>query len=257
MQDVTFHDRLPYYMQTMFMKRIFSLLFAFACTGLTLAAQKTVTDPNAEVRQVGSFHGIEVATGIQLILTHDNTEAVVVSASTPEFRDKIITKVEKGILYIRYETKAGSINKKNETKALKAWVSYRSIDKLYATTGASVQIDGTFESGLVDMKANTGASITGRVDIGTLRLDQSTGSKVTLQGRAGSLFLSGSTGSRFTGEEMGTSSSDVRVSTGARVSVNAEKELQVHASTGGSVSYRGNAGIRDLKTSTGGSVSRI
>ena len=239
------------------MKKLFSSLLLIAFTGLTVFAQKTVNDPNAEKRTVGSFHGIDVATGIELTLTKSNAEEVAVSASTTEFRGRIMTRVENGILKIYYETKTGSINKKNETKSLKAWVSYKMLDKLYATTGAEVKIEGVLEAGSLDMKANTGAEIEGKVDAGTLKLDQNTGSKVTLSGKAGKLEVEGSTGSKFTGEELSTTSCDVRVSTGARITVNAEKELQVKASTGGTVKYKGGAGIREIRTNTGGTVSKI
>jgi Putative auto-transporter adhesin, head GIN domain len=238
------------------MKKLF-LSLLFAASGLLLFAQKTVNDPNAEKRAVGSFHGIDVGTGIELTLTHGGSEEVAVSASTTEFRDRIVTKVENGILKIHYETKTGSINKKYETKGLKAYVSYKSLDRLHASTGAEVEIVGTLQSTSMDMKANTGAEINGKVDIGTLKLDQNTGSKVTLSGKADKLEAEGSTGSKFTGEDMNTNTCDVQVSTGARISIHAEKELQVKASTGGIVKYKGNAGLREIKTSTGGSVSRI
>ena len=59
------------------------------------------------------------------------------------------------------------------------------------------------------------------------------------------------------GEDLATNTSDVHVNTGARVTVNAEKELQVKASTGGIVKYKGNAGVKEIKTNTGGTVSKI
>lgn len=240
------------------MKKLFLSLSLFLSTAAILSAQKTVNDPNAEKRSVGSFHGIEVSTGIELTLTQGNTEDVAVSASTSEFRDRIVTKVENGILKIRYETKTGAINKKNETKSLKAYVSCRTLDRLYATTGAEVELVGTIKSASIDMKANTGGEINGKVEIdGTLKMDQSTGSRVTLTGKADKLEAEGSTGSRFNGEELVTNTSDVKVNTGARISVNAEKELQVKANTGGIVRYKGNAGIREIKTGTGGTVSKI
>lgn len=239
------------------MKKLFLAFLLIFSSALILSAQKTVNDPNAEKRTVGSFHGIEVATGIELTLTQGNTEEVAVSASTPEFRDRIVTKVENGILKIQYETKTGSINKRNETKDLKAYVSFKSLDRLYVTTGAEVEIVGTLQSSSLDMKANTGAEIKGQVDIATLKLDQNTGSRVTLSGKADKLEAEGSTGSRFMGEDLVTNTSDVHVSTGARATVNAEKELQVKASTGGIVKYKGNAGIREIKTNTGGTVSKI
>ncbi|MGQ0739450.1 MAG: head GIN domain-containing protein [Bacteroidota bacterium] len=239
------------------MKKLFlSFLFA-ASAGLALIAQKTVNDPNAEKRTVGSFHGIDVGTGIELTLSHGSSEEVAVSASAAEFRDRIVTKVENGILKIHYESKTGAINKKNETKSLKAYVSYKSLDKLHAGTGADVEITGVLQASSLDMKANTGAEINGKVDIGTLTVDQSTGSRVTLTGKADKLETDASTGSRFTGDDLTTVNCNVKVSTGAKVTVNADKELQVKASTGGIVKYKGNAGIREIKTNTGGVVSKI
>lgn len=236
--------------------------YFFLCTvllfsGFFTIAQQTVNDPHAEKRALGSFHGIEVATGIELTLTQGGQEEVAVSASTPAYRDKIITRVENGILKIYYETKPGAINRRNETKGLKAYVSCRELDRLYATTGAEVEILGVLTGRNLDMKANTGAEIRGKVELVSLDLDQDTGSKVTLSGRSGKLHAEGSTGSKFTGEEMSTENCDVQVSTGAKVSIRADKELQVKASTGGSVRYSGNAGIREIKTNTGGTVSKI
>ena len=47
------------------------------------------------------------------------------------------------------------------------------------------------------------------------------------------------------------------MSTGAGIHISVEKELNVKADTGGYVKYKGNAGIREIKTNTGGSVSKI
>lgn len=233
------------------------LCSALLLSGFLSIAQITINDPNAEKRALGSFHGIEVATGIELTLTQGALEDVAVSASSPAYRDKIITRVENGILKIYYETKSGAINKKHETKGLKAYVSCKTLDRLYATTGAEVEILGVLTGKDLDMKANTGAEIRGKVELASLDLDQNTGSRVTLSGRSAKLLAEGSTGSKFTGEDMYTENCNVKVSTGAKLSIRAEKELQVRASTGGVVRYSGNAGIREIKTNTGGTVSRI
>ena len=142
------------------MKKLIGILL-FIGTGLGLSAQ-TVNDLNAEKRNVGSFHGIDVGTGIELLLTQGNTEEVAVSAATPEFRDRIITRVENGILKIQYETKTGAINKTKENKELKAYVSCKTLDRLHASTGAEVKISGVLQSASLDMEANTGATILGQ-----------------------------------------------------------------------------------------------
>jgi Putative auto-transporter adhesin, head GIN domain len=239
-----------------FMKQLF-LSILLISSGLFLRAQQTVNDPLAEKRAVGSFHGIEVGTGIELLLSQGNSEEVAVSASTVDFRDKIVTKVEKGVLKIQYESKTGAVNRKNETKGLKAYVSCKTLDQLYATTGAHIKISGVLQSPSLDMKANTGAEISGKVVLGSLQLDQNTGSKVTLTGTTEKMELEGSTGSKFTGDDMTANTCKIEVSTGARLLVHVAKELQVKASTGGTVKYKGEAGIKSIKTNTGGAVSRI
>ncbi|MDZ4808896.1 MAG: head GIN domain-containing protein [Bacteroidota bacterium] len=237
-------------------KLLLSFLF-IAATGTALLAQKVINDLHAEKRTVSGYHGIDVATGIELTLTNGNAEEVAVSAATTEFRDKIVTKVENGILKIYYETKMGAVNKTKESKDLKAYVSYKTLDLLHVTTGAKVKINGVLKSASLSMEVNTGALVDGEVDIASLKVNQNTGSKVTLSGKADKLDINGDTGSKFKGDDMSTSNCNVTVSTGAVVSVSAEKELQAKASTGGSVKYKGSPTVKEIKRSTGGSVNKI
>ena len=237
-------------------KLLFSfLVIAFSC--ITTFAQKIINDPNVEKRTVGSFHGIEVSTGIELTLTKGSTEEVAVSAATTEFRNKIITEVKDGILKIHYETKTGSVNKIKETKGLKAYVSYKALDELNVNTGAEVKISGVLKSSSLVLNANTGGLVNGEVDITMFKVNQNTGSKITLSGKVEQLEIEGDTGSKFNGEGMNTSNCNAKVSTGAGVYISVQKELNVKANTGGFVKYKGEAGIRDIKTNTGGHVSRI
>ncbi|HET7896757.1 MAG TPA: DUF2807 domain-containing protein, partial [Flavisolibacter sp.] len=87
------------------MKKLFFLSVLLAASVL-LWAQKVINDPNAEPRNVGSFSGVSVSGGIDIYVSYGN-EAVVVSASKTEFRDRIKTEVENGILKIWYDSKWG------------------------------------------------------------------------------------------------------------------------------------------------------
>jgi hypothetical protein len=219
--------------------------------------QQVINDPNAEKRTVGSFHGVDVSTGITVILTEGSTEEVAVSAATTEFRDKIVTKVENGILKIHYDTKLGSINKKKESKYLKAYVSYKTLDQLDVSTGAEVEIKGTLQASSLKLKANTGGIVNGKVAIKLLDVDQNTGSRITVTGKADNMEIKGDTGSKFMGEGLETNTCSAKTGTGAAIFITVQKELNVKASTGGYVKYKGTGGIRDVKTSTGGYVSKI
>ncbi len=239
------------------MKKLLLSFLVIAIAGTAAFAQKVINDVNVEKRTIGSFHGIEVSTGIELTLTEGNTEEVAVSASTIEFRDKIVTEVKNGILKIHYETKTGSVNKVKETKALKAFVSYKTLDALDVNTGAEVKINGVLKSSSLNLNANTGGLVNGEVDIATFKVSQNTGSKITLSGKVEKLEINGDTGSKFNGEGLSTSNCSAKVGTGAGIYITVQKELNVKANTGGFVKYKGEAGIRDIKTSTGGSVKRI
>ena len=69
--------------------------------------------------------------------------------------------------------------------------------------------------------------------------------------------MAGDIGSKFLGEDLKTANCSAKVSTGAKVNINVEKELTANASTGGIIKYKGDGGIRTVKTSTGGQVSKI
>jgi Putative auto-transporter adhesin, head GIN domain len=239
------------------MKKLCLSLLTIGIFSTAMLAQKTVNDANAEKRNISGFHGINVATGIKLMLTQGNTEEVAVSAATPEYREKIVTKVENGILKIYYENKIGAINTRKEKKDLRAYVSYKTLDHLSATTGAEVQIDGTLKSASLKLNVNTGATVKGKINIDDLDVDQNTGSEVTLAGDAGKVSVDGDTGAMFKGIDLKTDNCNVTANTGAGVYITVMKELNVKANTGGYVKYKGDAGIREIKTNTGGSVSKI
>jgi hypothetical protein len=256
LKAVTFLRHSSYHSKPSVMKQI---ILSFLLTAIISAAgsAQVINDANAEKRNVSGFHGIDVATGIELALTSGAAEEVAVSASTTEFRDKIITEVVNGILKIHYETKTGAINRKNEDKKLRAYVSYKNLDHLTVTTGAEVDVKGVLNVAVLDLKANTGGLVSGEINIKTLNVDQNTGSKITLTGKVEKLNAEGDTGSKFLGEGLVTSECSVDVSTGAGIYITVEKEMTVKANTGGYVKYKGQGGIREVKTNTGGHVSRI
>jgi hypothetical protein len=238
------------------MKKLLICLLAVIVAG-TAFAQTVINDLNAEKRTVTGFHAIEVGTGVHLILTAGNVEEVAVSAATTEFRDRLVTKVENGILKIYYENKTDAVNRKNERKGLRAYVSYKALDKLEANTGAEVEIEGTLQAASIKINANTGARINGKINSNDLDVSQNTGSIITLTGQAEKLDVEGNTGSKFEGAGLSTNVCHAKVSTGARIWVTANKELTAKANTGGNVKYKGEPSVKDIIKSTGGSVSKI
>lgn len=238
------------------MKKL-SLLTLFFLSAYLLPAQSPIKDANAEKRSIPSFRGVEVGTGIHLVIIKGDSEDLAVSASKVEFRDNIVSKVENGILKLYYDPKLGAINTRKEPKKLKAYLSYKNLATLTATTGAEVEVNGVLTSPDLDMMVNTGAMVKGDVNIDALQVKQSTGSRVTLSGKASKMDVGGTTGSKFFGEQLSSADCTAEAGTGAQILITVQKELNARAHTGGYIKYKGEGGVKKLRTGTGGSVTKI
>jgi|SRR5688500_9362238 len=237
------------------MKKMLVLSVSFLLM-VTAFAQKQVNDANAEVRQVRNFHAIRVSNGIDLQLTQGGTEAVAVSASEPEFRNRIKTEVQNGVLRIYYDSDFLKDLSRTRNKKLRAYVSFNHLDGIDASSGAMVHVDGALKVSTLNLEATSGATFHGRVEANTMKVDQSSGSVINISGAVNSLSVDGSSGSIFRGYDLEVNNCEAESSSGSGVQITVNKELSAEASSGGYVSYKGNGVIKNVRTGSGGSVNR-
>jgi len=232
-------------------------LFLLAClaTVLSFGQDKIINDPNAEARTVGAFHGIKVATGIDLIIRQGSTEAVAVSASSKEYRDNIKTEVENGVLKIYFDTKLYK-NWNSHGKNLKAYVSFKQIDLLHGSSGSSTTVDGQLHAGDMKIELSSGADFKGAIEASSLNLDGGSGATAHISGKVQSLSAEASSGADIYGFELVTEKCDADASSGGTIQISINKELSAEASSGGDIRYKGNGVITKVSTSSGGSVKK-
>ncbi len=237
------------------MKKLTVLLLAFVMAIPAFSQQ--FNDANAVIRDVKGYHALKVSHGIKVYLSQGSEESVAVSADDAAYRDRIITEVVNGVLVIRFNHDEWKVWKNYGVKHLRVYVSAKQIDGLDLSSGAHVKIDGTLRSGMLDLDASSGAVLEGAVDIADMKADMSSGAVVTISGKVTrKLTVDGSSGSIFKGYDLITENCDAGTSSGAGVQITVNKELSVDASSGGYIRYKGEGLIRDVKTSSGGSVSR-
>ncbi len=232
------------------------LLFSLLVTGLiiTASAQKTINDANAEKRNVSGFHAIEVGGGIDLYLSQGE-EAVAVSASKNEYRAKIKTEVKNGVLKIWYEWNS-NLRFDWSNHKLKAYVSFKDIDRLEGSGGSDISVDGSIKVAKLAMEVSGGSDFDGKVETGELNIQASGGSDVRISGKADRLTIDASGGSDFKGYDLASDICNVEASGGSDIQVTVNKELSANASGGSDVYYKGTGLIRDLKTS-GSSIKKV
>lgn len=235
------------------MKKIGLSLAALLFT-VVLLGQKTFNDPNAEVRDVKGFKGVNVATGIQLYLTQDATEAVAISAETAEARERVKTIVQDGVLRIFFENTGLKFKFKYLKKQVKAYVSIATVEKLGVSSGATMQVEGTIKADKLVLEAHSGGTFKGDVEAAALEVEHESGSVVKIAGSAARISVDGSSGSDFSGYGLVTEKATVKVSSGASVKLTINKELTATASSGGELVYKGNAARSNVTSNSGGSV---
>ncbi|MES2373126.1 MAG: head GIN domain-containing protein [Bacteroidota bacterium] len=235
------------------MKKI--ILFASLLASLGLSAQRTVRDDNAVNRSAKNFHAIEISDGIDLYLSQGAEEAVAVSASSNEYRDKIHVDVINGTLKIYYERDRGiSINWGN--RKMKAYVSVKNLDKLYASGGADILIDNELNTNSLAMHISGGSDFKGKLNVKELTLDASGGSDATISGHAEQVKIEASGGSDIHAYDLITGTCTIRSSGGSDVHITANKEINANASGGSDIYYKGTASSNTSK-SGGGSIKKV
>jgi hypothetical protein len=232
------------------------LLFSLLVTGLitTASAQKTINDANAEKRNVSGFHAIEVGGGIDLYLSQGE-EAVAVSASKNEYRAKIKTEVKNGVLKIWYEWNS-NLRFDWSNHKLKAYVSFKDIDRLEGSGGSDISVDGSIKVAKLAMEVSGESDFDGKVETSELNIQASGGSDVRISGKTDRLIIDASGGSDFKGYDLASDICNVEASGGSDIQVTVNKELSANASGGSDVYYKGTGLIRDLKTS-GSSIKKV
>jgi hypothetical protein len=239
--------------------RIFLLFLSILVVCNGVFSQKIISDPHVEKRDLHGFHAISVSYGIELILTQSDTEAVAVSAASVDDRDHILTKVENGVLKISYDYNLWKLwkdrNRKN--KRLKAYVSVINLDKINGSSGALVKAEGQLKVRDILLHFSSGSRFDGQVEATDIKVDQSSGSKVSISGAAANIECTGSSGSGFYGYGMVVRNNcNARSSSGAKIEITVNGELSAHVSSGGHVYYKGQGVIRNIRSGSGGHVTK-
>ena len=229
---------------------LFLLLIAFGTAGL---AQKTINDPNVEVREAKNFQAIELSNAFDVYLTQSNEESVAVSAAEPKYRENIKVEVKGGVLIIRYDNK-GKWNTGN--KKLKAYISFKQLNRLNVSGACDVYIVDDWKAENLKLDLSGASNLKGKMEAQKLMIDLSGASDLTLTGTVGQLNIEASGASDFKGFDLAVDFCNARASGASDIKITVNKELSAEASGASDVKYKGSGLIRDVKTSGASSISR-
>jgi len=237
------------------MKKIFLSLITLL--SLQLYAQDVVVnDANAEKRTLSAgFNAIQVSDGIEVFLTQGGDESVAVSASDQKYMERFKTEVSDGTLKIYYDNKAMVWNS-NEKRKLRAYVSFKNINQLKASSGSDIRAKSVLKLESLKMHFSSGAQFNGEVNINQLDVSENSGAEVNVTGTAENLKTDLNSGAMFKGFDLAVNYCDAKASSGAEVRITVNKELAAKANSGGSIKYKGEGVVKDINVNSGGSVKK-
>jgi Putative auto-transporter adhesin, head GIN domain len=138
----------------------------------------------------------------------------------------------------------------------KVYVTYVKIDRLSASSAGSIFSEGTIEANRIEISSSSAGNVEISVNAGVVEVSASSAGEVELKGKTKSLLADASSAGEIDAYDLEAGKVDAEVSTAGTAKVNVNDELNAHASSGGSIRYRGNPDKSITDSSSGGSVKK-
>lgn len=202
----------------------------------------------SQTRNVSDFTGVKVAEGIDVYLIKGDKESVKVEVSGTSL-ENVLTEVSGS--YLKVHMRDG--NYRGHVDA-KVYVTYVKLEKLSASSAGSIFSRGPVRATSLEISASSAANIEIEVEAEKIEISASSAGEAELTGKTKSLSADASSAGEIDAYDLVANSVVVEASSAGTVKINAVDALTAHASSGGSIRYRGNPSKSITNSSSGGSV---
>ena len=231
-------------------------LLTFLQIGLFSLAFITAQATDRETRNLDSFSGISVSSGVDAKLIKGNTNEIQITVKGIEL-ERIKTQIKNDVLVVSVKNKRSWFSRWNK-KDIDVVITYSDdLDRIAASSGSNLYSDHTLVTEDLEIDASSGAHIDVEVDAQDVDIDISSGSVVDLRGTGSSVYVDSSSGSSLRAYDLVTDRLNTEGSSGSSVQITVLNNLKVDVSSGASVQYRGNPENKDIDKSSGGSVRQV
>ena len=142
---------------------------------------------------------------------------------------------------------------RSETKA-NVTVYYQTLNSIDCAAGSKIKAENEIVSDMMDIESSSGASCSVKVKSGDLSIDSSSGSNVTVYGSSTQVNYDASSGARIDASNLIAAEAMADASSGASISLYANKKLKAEATSGASIKYKGDPEKTNIQSGISGSV---
>jgi hypothetical protein len=202
-----------------------------------------------EERKVDPFNALRVSSGIDITLSQGNRTRVILIADEDVIND-VKTEVIGDELRLSVD---GNWFRRGRVEARITFVTLESLD---VSAGSDVESEETLQFEDLKIEASSGSDIKLSFNAKEVDLRASSGSDATLQGSAQRLFAKASSGSDINAYDFEVENAELELSSGSDVKVWVTGSLEVDASSGSDVYYKGDPELLNINTSGGSDVNK-
>jgi hypothetical protein len=195
------------------------------------------------------FIGIKVGSGIDVFITYGDEQRVEVEADE-NLQDWIRTEVEDRVLRI-YTDKTIRL-----AKAKRVNITCKTLDKINVSSAGDVTGLSRFQTDVIDIELSSAGDLKFEVDAKEIDISLSSAGNADLKGTAGILKADLSSAGDLNAFELEAKVVDVSVSSAGNARIFVTEEASFRSSSAGSIFYKGEPSIKEIHTSSAGSVNK-
>jgi hypothetical protein len=200
-----------------------------------------------EERRVSNFAGIRVSAGMNVYISQDSVQKVVVEADE-NLLEAIETRIEDNNLII---TVTENIR---EAKSKKVLVSVHDLNEISAIAGSIVFIEDAFRSEDLKVSSVAGSSLNLNLITNSLVAKAVAGSNILLKGISDKAELKATAGANIKAKDLKAQTGIAKANSGSNIWLTVVNEIDANANTGGNIYFYGNPATKYVKNSSGGNT---
>jgi hypothetical protein len=202
-----------------------------------------------QTRSVSEFTGLKVSTGIDVFITQGETQLVVVEADE-NLQEWIRTEVNGTVLHIYSEKVIRS------AKTKKVNITCKTIDKIDVSSAGDVTGLNKFKTDKLDIELSSAGDLKFEVDANEIDISLSSAGNADLKGTTHILKTDLSSAGDLNAFELEAKIGDITVSSAGNAQVFITEEASFRSSSAGNIHYKGEPRIKEIHTSSAGSVNK-
>ncbi len=215
---------------------------------LLLTVEFGVAQERAQ-RNLPAFNGIRVFGAIKVNVKQGRQQMVKVRAYGVDV-DKVNTFVDDGLLKIKMQE--GIYN----DIEVEVDITYSNLIEIIAGGSARIDVNSEIRQSKLYVDANSAGTVNLEVDLEAIKINLHSGGQLNISGKVESQQIKVVSGAQLNALRLKSEHVTIKSNTGGNAEIYAAGSIDGSAATGGSIRYRGNPKIVNVKSSLGGNISR-